>query len=70
MEMKKKEINTDFIFIKAYTDITLSSICNELNVNIQNVSKGTASKEKIKEVKNMLEKKLTKLLLTGGNYEE
>jgi hypothetical protein len=70
MEMKKKEINTDFIFIKAYTDITLSSICNELNVNIQNVSKGTASKEKIKEVKNLLEKKLTKLLLTGGNYEE
>jgi len=70
MEMKKKEINTDFIFIKAFTDITLSSICNELNVNIQNVSKGTASKEKIKEVKNLLEKKLTKLLLTGGNYEE
>jgi hypothetical protein len=70
MEMKKKEINTDFIFIQAYTDITLSSICNELNVNIQNVSKGTASKEKIKEVKNLLEKKLTKLLLTGGNYEE
>lgn len=70
MEMKKKEINTDFIFIKAYTDITLSSICNELNINIQNVSKGTASKEKIKEVKNLLEKKLTKLLLTGGNYEE
>lgn len=69
MEVKKEEINTDFIFIKAFTDITLSSICNELKVNIQNVSKGTASKEKIKLVKDSLEKKLTKLLLTGGKYE-
>lgn len=69
MDEKKKEIDVNFIFIKAFTDITLSSVCNELNINIQNVSKGTASKDKLKEVRENLEKKLTKLLLTGGKYE-
>ena len=66
-ERKEKILN--FIFIKAFNDITIDSICKSLNINTGNVCTGKTSKENLRIVREVLEKKLYRLLITGGKDE-
>ena len=63
---EREEKISNFIFIKAFNDITIDSICKSLNINTGNVCTGKTSKENLRKVREVLEKKLTRLLLTGG----
>lgn len=57
---------TDKEFIRAFLDIKITRICKELHLesDIKNIYNLTASDEKLKEVRNNLEKKIKVL------YEE
>ena len=62
--------NEDLLFIKKFNKIAIDKICKELGYNTGNICSGKASKEKIKEVRERLEKELTVLILKGGRYEK
>lgn len=51
---------TDKDFIRAFMDIKITSICHELEIDsdIKNVYNLTASKDKLKAVRNLIENKL------------
>lgn len=51
---------TDKDFIRAFMDIKITSICHELGIDsdIKNVYNLTASKDKLKAVRNLIENKL------------
>lgn len=50
-------------YIKRFSKITVSKICRKLNYPINNVLAGTASKERLSEVKKELESELAKLYI-------
>ena len=52
---------TDLEYIKNFNQITISSICKELKIDKSNLYAGRLSDDKVKEVKNELEKKIEEL---------
>ena len=65
--MKKipKNINNeDLLFIKGFTDITVSSICRDLNINRANLISGRyVNEDKYRLVKKEIERRIAKLYL-------
>lgn len=59
MDVNKK-VNLDFI--KAFSQITITRICKDLNVDRPNLLKGNASTETTRKVKEELEKRILELL--------
>lgn len=58
MEVNKKRY---LDYIKAFQEIKFTKICKELNLDRTNVSKGLASTEAIKKVKEEIEKRIEEL---------
>lgn len=59
MDVNKK---VDLDFIKGFSQITITKICKDLNVDRPNLIKGNASSETTRKVKDELEKRLKELL--------
>lgn len=59
MDVNKK---VDLDFIKGFSQITITKICKDLNVDRPNLIKGNASLETTRKVKEELEKRLKNLL--------
>ena len=59
MDVNKK---VDLDFIKGFSQITITKICKDLNVDRANLLKGNASSDTTRKVKDELEKRLTNLL--------
>ena len=51
----------DLKFIKEFSKISLTNICKELNVDKSNIYRGISSPDKIKIVKEEIQKKLEEL---------
>lgn len=51
----------NYDFIKEFSKIKISSICEKLNINRANISNGNASDENMKKVKNEIIKELLEL---------
>lgn len=62
MKDNKKEKEELLKFIRSYTKITITSICKENNIRVDNLIHGTTSLENIKLVKDELKKKIIKWL--------
>lgn len=61
----------DHEFIKKFLKIKLNYICKEYNYNISNIMNGTASKDKIRNCRVLIEESLTKLLdESRGNKDD
>lgn len=58
MEVNKKRYLN---YIKAFQEIKFSQICQKLNVDRTNISKGLASTEVTKKVKEEIEKRIEEL---------
>lgn len=56
---KEKNLN----FIKKFSKITIAKVCKNAGVTRQNIVTGTASKEKIKKVREEIESEIAKLYL-------
>ena len=54
----------NYIFIKKFASIKVSSICKKLQINRQNVLNGRASESNMQKVRDEIEKEIDKL------YEE
>lgn len=54
---KEKDMN----FIKAFTKITIKSICEDLKVDVFNLNKGKASAENTKRVKEEIQNRYSLL---------
>lgn len=54
---KEKDMN----FIKAFTKITIKSICEDLKVDVFNLNKGKASEENTKRVKEEIQNRYSLL---------
>ena len=59
MDVNKK---VDLDFIKGFSQITITKICKDLNVDRANLLKGNASSDTTRKVKDELEKRLKDLL--------
>lgn len=53
---------SDYEFIKRFTNIRVSEICNELGFSSSNVSSGKISNENLKKVKNKILEELLELI--------
>lgn len=51
----------NYIFIKKFASIKVSSICKKLKINRQNVLNGRASDSKMQKVRDEIEKEIDKL---------
>jgi hypothetical protein len=56
--MKEKDLK----FIKSFAEISISELCRELVIDRSNLYRGLVKEEKIHELRELLEKKLKKLL--------
>lgn len=63
-----KKINEDLEFIKAFSKIKISSICEELGIDRSNLLNGKSSNENVKKVKDKIIEKYDEIL-GGKNYE-
>ena len=59
MEINKK---LDLDFIKGFSQITITRICKDLNIDRPNLLKGNASAETTRKAKDELEKRILELL--------
>lgn len=66
MEIKYNK-DEDYEYIKAFSKISVSSICKKLDYPKANILKGTASAERIHLVKKEIEKEIAKIYLIDNN---
>lgn len=66
---RKKELDPDLLFIKNFTGISILQICKLVNANRSNILSGTASKEKIHQVRMELEKQINNLWNEDFDYK-
>ena len=52
---------TDLEYIKAFSKITIKSICDELNIDKSNLYRGNTSKNKVELVKNTITERINEL---------
>ena len=65
MEKINKKENKNYQFIIKFNRITLTNICNKLNLNRSSVSQGSAKIEDYQRVKEEIESELAKLYIKG-----
>lgn len=53
-------------YVKKFTDIKVSKICNKLNIKISNVSAGRTSQKNYDLIKEEIESQIAKLYLKEG----
>lgn len=58
---EENEINTDLLYIKNFSKITVRKVCKRLGIDESNVLKGTASKSNIKRVRRAIENDLKEM---------
>ena len=54
---------SDLEFIKNFSKVSISKACKKAKVNISNLYAGRVKKEKVKEVKRILESEVAKLYI-------
>ncbi len=62
MEKKEKVVK----FIKGFSGITITAICKELGITVQNVVTGRTSIEKLEQVKEKIQEEYAKLFINKG----
>lgn len=62
MEKKEKVVK----FIKGFSRITITAICKELGITVQNVVTGRTSIEKLEQVKEKIQEEYAKLFINKG----
>lgn len=59
--MKSRKENNDYNFIKKFSKITITKICNEEKIDTSNVLNGRTSEKNLSKVKNRLDVEIKKL---------
>lgn len=54
-------------FVKKFTDIKVTKICDKLNIKMSNVSAGRTSKKNYDKIKSEIESEIAKLYIKGGD---
>lgn len=65
--MEKKE---NLEYIKKFSEIKVSKICDKLKVARQNIFTGKASDENLEKVRREIEEQIAKLYIRSNNAEE
>ena len=61
---------SDLEFIKNFSKVSISKACKKAKVNISNLYAGRVKKEKVKEVKRILESEVAKLYIIENKEGE
>ena len=70
MKNEEKKKTREYKIIVNFNKITMTKICNKLNLNRKNICNGTAKIEDIKRVREELEKEIAKVFLESDDTNE
>ena len=70
MKNEEKKKTREYKIINNFNKITMTRICNKLNLSRKNICNGTAKFEDIKRVREELEKEIARVFLESDDTNE